>query len=437
MGGYLSFDASVKIHKSGRYTSTKTKKSGAGGIYGYFRHVDRKTDKLNGCEVKHSNENINSDFTLENESYFKNEDGEWTEATRSKEMVQAVNRRIDYAKKHGARIYDSGKNDTTIVRPLLIQLDEESIAGHEDTWVMDTVSVLEDMFGKDNIVGICVHKDETSHHIHVIFTPVYESTDKKGNRKCAVSQTKFFTNPKSLAGMHRKLRTALQQKGYDIELENKPIEENLAGYYDKDGNWHQQGLTPDQLKELTNRTLELKIGEIDMRLRKEQLSNLEQAMQHMQQAAKERQEQLDNERKALDLQMAAFNNDKMSLQAQMQAVIDEKVAVKQMKEDAEAMLTEAYKTADVCTQILSDEKNLNAKFLEFLDKEGQRTNQKVRQYVEHLYKKFQKERKDSLSSWQLEMLRERELRRQNGDFPTPYPDAPNIIDTSVYAGMEF
>lgn len=367
MGGYLSFDASVKIHKSGRYTSTKTKKSGTSGILGYFRHIDRKTDKLNGCEVTHSNENINSDFTLENESYYKNEDGKWIETTHSKEMLQAVNRRIDYAKQHKARIYDSGKNDTTIVRPLLIQLDEESIAGHEDTWVMDTTTILEDMFGTDNIVGICVHKDETNYHIHVVFVPVYESTDKKGNLKCAISQTKFFTNPKSLASMHKKLRTELQKKGYDIELENKPIEEHLAGYYDKDGNWHQQGLTPDQLKEFSNRMLELKLGEIDMKLRKEQLDNLEQAMQNMQKAAKEKQDQLDYDRKTLDLQMAALNNDRASLQAQMQAVIEEKVAVKQMKQEAETMLTEAYKTADVCNQILSDEKNLNAKFLAFLD----------------------------------------------------------------------
>lgn len=290
LAGYLSFDASVKIHKSGKYTSTKTSKSGGGGIYGYFRHIDRKTDKVNGCEVHHSNENIDSDFTLQNESYFKNEAGEWVETTHSKEMVNAVNRRIQYAKSHGARIYDGGKNDTTIVRPLLIQLDEESIVQHKDTWVMDTVTVLEDMFGKDNIVGICIHKDETSVHMHVVFTPVYESTGKNGNVKCSVSQTKFFTNPQSLAGMHRKLRKSLQEKGYDIELDNKPIEENLAGYYDHQGNWHQQGLTPDQLKELSNRTLELQIGGIEMKLRQQELDKLEKAMLNMQRAAKERQE---------------------------------------------------------------------------------------------------------------------------------------------------
>lgn len=69
--GYLSFDASVKIHQSGRYASTKTQKTGSGGIYGYLRHVDRHTARRNGCEVQHSNLNINSELTLENESYYK------------------------------------------------------------------------------------------------------------------------------------------------------------------------------------------------------------------------------------------------------------------------------------------------------------------------------------------------------------------------------
>lgn len=69
--GYLSFDASVKIHKSGRYTNTKTSKSGNGGILGYIRHIDRETARRNGCEIQHSNTNINLDLTLQNESYYK------------------------------------------------------------------------------------------------------------------------------------------------------------------------------------------------------------------------------------------------------------------------------------------------------------------------------------------------------------------------------
>ena len=73
--GYLSFDASVKIHRSGRYASTKTNKTGYGGIEGYIRHIDRETDRRNGCEVNHTNLDINADLTLENESYYRNEKG--------------------------------------------------------------------------------------------------------------------------------------------------------------------------------------------------------------------------------------------------------------------------------------------------------------------------------------------------------------------------
>ena len=69
--GYLSFDASVKIHQSGRYASTKTNKGGNGGISGYLRHIDRGTARKCGCEVQHSNTNINPQMTLQNESYYK------------------------------------------------------------------------------------------------------------------------------------------------------------------------------------------------------------------------------------------------------------------------------------------------------------------------------------------------------------------------------
>ena len=85
--GYLSFDTSVKIHYSGKYTSTKTSTTGHGGIAGYIRHIDRGTDKMNGCEVQHSNPDIDSDLTLQNKSYYKDSNGEWQETEHSKDMV--------------------------------------------------------------------------------------------------------------------------------------------------------------------------------------------------------------------------------------------------------------------------------------------------------------------------------------------------------------
>ena len=173
--GYLSFDASIKIKSSGKYTCTKTSKTGYGSISGYIRHIDRSTDKRSGIEVGHSNPDINPDFTLLNESYYKDDNGIWQETQNSGDMLNAINKRIDYAKEHGARIYTGGKNDTVLVRPLVVQLDNESIEGHEDTWMWDVIEILEQQFEKDNIRGFSTHRDETSIHIHVAFVPCHES----------------------------------------------------------------------------------------------------------------------------------------------------------------------------------------------------------------------------------------------------------------------
>lgn len=431
--GYLSFDASVKIHCSGKYASTKTRKTGHGGVNGYIHHIDRVTDRKNGCEVGHSNPDIDPDFTLENESYYKDSDGNWKETEHSKDMVNAVNRRVQYAKEHGARISSKGQNDTVLVRPLIVQLDEDVISENGDSWAWDSIEILEDMFGKKNIVGFSIHKDETNVHIHVVFVPCHETEKGNGQVKCAISQTKFFRNPKQLAGMHKKIRKCLCDKGYDIEQENKPIEEQLAGYYDKQGEWHQQGLTPDQLKQLTEREFALKMEEIDMRLRKEEMERLENVIREMQKAAKVNQKEIEESRETLAAQQTALANDRANVQEQIKALVEEKAAVQQMKQDAEKMLSEVYSAADVCNQILSDERNLNQKFLEFLDREGKRTNTQIREFVERLYKKFQKERKESLSDWQLEMLRMRKERGKQETVNDIYP----IINTETNAEYDF
>ena len=353
--GYLSFDASVKIHYSGKYTSTKTSKSGNMGIAGYIRHIDRSADKMNGCEVQHSNPDINSDLTLENESYYKDSNGEWQRTSHSKDMVNAINRRIEYAKEHGARISTKGKNDTVIVRPLVLQMGNDSITGHENTWMWDLMEILEKEFGTDNITGFSIHKDETNPHIHVCFVPCHES-EKNGKLKCTISQTKFFHNPKQLAGLHRKFRKKLLDKGYDLELENKPIEEVLACYYDKDGKFHQQGLTPDMLKRLSNKEIQLRMEMIRMRIREKDLDILEKNIREM---------------KVQRMEENAENT----------------------KREAEEMFEKAASITEICNQILSEEKHLNAKFLEFLKREDERTGRHTHDAVVNWFKRFQNERK--------------------------------------------
>ena len=427
--GYLSFDASVKIKSSGKFTCTKTSKTGYGCIAGYIRHIDRSTDKRNGVEVGHSNPDINPDYTLLNESYFKNDNGIWQETQNSGDMLNAINKRIDYAKANGARIYTGGKNDTVLVRPLVIQLDNESIAGHEDTWMWDVIEILEQQFDKGNLCGFSVHKDETSVHMHVAFVPCYES-EKNEKKKCVISQTKYFQNPKQLAGIHKTIRKSLIDKGYEIELDNKPIDEVLAGYTDKNGVFHQQGLTPDMLKALSEKEIKLKIGEIEMNIRKSELDKLELLTNEIMSKAKAGQQEIEKEREILSVQQTALDNDRATVQAQTQALIAEKASIEKTKE-------EVYSLAEICNQILSDEKNLNAKFLEFLGRESKRTGKPFQKIVEDLYKRFQEERRNSVSDWQMEMHNMRNERLQ-GKSDTGYiPDIIDIGGTKTDCGFSF
>ena len=404
--GYLSFDASVKIHYSGKYTSTKTGKSGNMGIAGYIRHIDRSTDKMNGCEVQHGNPDINSDLTLENESYYKDSNGEWQRTSHSKDMENAINRRIEYAKEHGARISTKGKNDTVIVRPLVLQMGNDSITGHENTWMWDLIGILEEEFGTDNITGFSIHKDETNPHIHVSFVACHE-TDKDGEVKCSISQTKFFKNPKQLAGLHRKFRKKLLDKGYDIELENKPIEEVLACYYDKDGKFHQQGLTPDMLKRLSNKEIQLRMEMIRMRIREKDLDILEKNIREM---------------KVQRMEENAENT----------------------KREAEEMFEKAASITEICNQILSEEKHLNAKFLEFLKREDERTGRHTHDAVVNWFKRFQNERKKKHTNGLSDLFdfdyktkellesgnraRNERLRNRNSNADSTTDNSLNIID---------
>ncbi len=424
--GYLSFDASIKIHKSGVYTSTKTRKTGFGGIVGYIRHIDRGTDRKNGCEVNHSNPDIRSDFTLENESYFRDSNGIWQRTDTSNDMFNAVNERITYAKEHGARIANKGKNDTVIARPLVVQLDKELVQEHSDTWVWDIMNIIEEMFGKENIVGFSVHKDETNVHVHILFVPCFEKIKSNGEIKCTISQTAFFKNPRQLASMHKQIRKELINRGYEISLENKPIEEHLAGYYDSQGVWHQQGLTPEQLKELTNRKKQLTEKEKQIMLDREELDTLARAMADVQAKAQAAQENLENNMKIFECQQEDFQKEKANLQTQMKSLIEEKNAIKKLKSEADGMLEKAYSVSDICQHILAQEHTLNKDFLDFLDRLGQKNNKQYRSTVEKLYKMFDDERRTVISPWSEELdeiRRERNRQRTVDDiamrFNTP------------------
>ena len=165
-----------------------------------------------------------------------------------------------------------------------------------------------------------------------------------------------------------------------------------------------------------------------MSISRNELNKMEMAVAEIIKTSKAEQEKIEKEREALSAQKTALDNDRATVQAESQAVAVEKANAQRMKEEAENMLEKAYSTAEICNQIISEEKKLNAKFMEFLDDEGKRMNKKIREYVEYLYNKFQKARRDSFSDWQSEMwrIRNERLRQKSPDTD----NSPDIIDTN-------
>ena len=212
-----------------------------------------------------------------------------------------------------------------------------------------------------------------------------------------------------------------------IEQDNKPIDKYLAGYTDRNGVYHQQGLTPDMLKALSEKELKLRLEEIEMRIRDEDLDNFEKRLNEMRQRQKAKQQELDKEREEIRLRKTSVENDKVNVQAQLRVLLQEKEKVERMKSELKDMSDNVYSTADICNQILDEEKHLNEKFLEFLDREGKRTGKKFREVVESLYKRFQNERRKNVSDWQLEMLRLRNDRLNQNNTATD--SDIDIIDT--------
>ena len=212
-----------------------------------------------------------------------------------------------------------------------------------------------------------------------------------------------FQKSEELAGMHREIRKSYYEKGYDIQQENKPIEQHLAGYMDKDGVWHQQGLTPDQLKELTGRKEQLQKEEEKLKIEKYQVDELARLMKEVQEKAVETHEQLENNMKVFECQQADFEQEKANLQTQMKALVEERNAVKKMRADADGMLQKSYKVADICRSVLQQENMMEDDFLDFLDRESQRRNKPVRQTFENLYRRFDEERRAKLSPYANEL----------------------------------
>lgn len=197
MGYSMSFDASVKCKRN--------------NVKGLIYHNARDVDMRNGIKRNHSNSSIDSDYTLNNQTYYYNSKTKrFEECTDVSQIENALQERLAMVKR-------PLRKDAVILRSLILQLDPEWYDEHMDESERQysykcMIDWACEIFGKKNIISYSLHEDETNPHIHVAFTPVTEDG--------RLSQKDYFDKNK-LREQHRSLRQYMTDKGFEIDLKNR------------------------------------------------------------------------------------------------------------------------------------------------------------------------------------------------------------------------
>lgn len=197
MGYTLSFIADVKC--------------GRNDVAGLLHHAARDVDKANGCEVRHSNKDIDPARTHLNETLVSDGKGGWVPCTDTRQILNALDARLSHVK-------TPLRKDAVVLRPFELQLDPEWYKAHTDPderkaaeqhmrdWAADT-------FGADNLVYWTLHLDEANPHLEAGFCPVTDDG--------RLAQKDWFPSPSDLRKKHTEFRQYMTDAGYDIDMKRR------------------------------------------------------------------------------------------------------------------------------------------------------------------------------------------------------------------------
>lgn len=312
----FSFDASLKLRGC--------------DLKGFLNHFMREDDKEK--QRRHSNENIKSDLSKQNMTLVYNaETGKMQPATDSKQIVDAINRRLADAIDIKTNTYKTtGKkvrSDAIQCRGLIFQIDPEFYKANKDNSEVilksfnDMLQLAKKRYSAKNIISASVHLDETSPHMHVLFVPV--TNDNRLSQK-------DFIDKKKLQVAHKEMREELRSKGYDIDLERR---------------------TPQNAKRLSEKDYKA-LKDSAKRIR--ELDNIENNL-------KERKKQLDDKEIQFDSLKSEFERFRASESQRIEA---ERQHSRQLEQQATTKLQEAEELYEKSKEIHSKLMNMSDVFTE-------------------------------------------------------------------------
>ncbi|QXP52550.1 MobV family relaxase [Cellulophaga sp. HaHa_2_1] len=145
-----------------------------GDISGLGKHIDRAS---NGETVSPQNANpdeVNNNIHWDENGYSYNQK-EWTKYTKNKPLQTRINNNIKERYKLDKRI----RKDAVKAVELIFSSDHQKmneIFSEEEyykSWISDNKEfVIEHFGGKENIISMHLHADETTYHMEVVVTPI-------------------------------------------------------------------------------------------------------------------------------------------------------------------------------------------------------------------------------------------------------------------------
>lgn len=192
-------------------------------IQGLVRHEARSVD---AAEVNHSNPDIVSARTSQNEVWVNDGTGNLVPASSEDQWLQVIEDRLLTVRNtrtltNGHVVPVAMRRDATAVVDVVFMLDPDFTGKSADmtddqradvrSKLLVMARTMTDLVGAENVVGYSLHYDETNPHLHMMVTPIDDQRRLRWKS--------FVDGRAALGALHDVFRTDLRAAGYDATSE--------------------------------------------------------------------------------------------------------------------------------------------------------------------------------------------------------------------------
>lgn len=147
-------------------------------------------------------------------------------------LSQQLNERLDDFERRGGKL----RKDSVLAIELMLSASpewfQEASSKQRQEWVRRNVEWIEQVFGRDNVLQVALHLDETTPHLHVFLVPEIQMVETRGRRPKDGSKAPAKTPKPALAASHwldGRAKLGELQDRYAAAMEPLGLDRGLRG----------------------------------------------------------------------------------------------------------------------------------------------------------------------------------------------------------------